>query len=436
MRREMKFKGLRWLIVGMVGLATVINYIDRNALAVMWPQISKDMGVGKEAYALILTCFMLSYAAGQTIFGKIFDALGTRVGFMLSILAWSASIALHSVARSILTLGVLRAALGVSEAGNWPGAAKANAEWFPVRERAFAQGIFNAGASVGAIISAPLIAWLFLTFGWRATFMVIGLLGVLWVVPWAIVCRAAPQDHPWLSDEERQHILTGQRPASGDAEADYKPTWSGLLRHREAWGLILARFFIDPVWWLFVSWLPIYLAERFGFDIKQIGLFGWVPYVGAAAGSLFGGWISGWLIGRGWRPVKARKWAITLGGVFMLPALLLTIGASSPLHAVLLIAVILFGFQVTINNIQTLPSDYLPRSVGSLAGISGTAAVAGVLITTWIVPVATKVSYAPVFAMGASLVPLSILSIWLLGGRGERLVDPALAARTSNGANS
>lgn len=162
-----------------------------------------------------------------------------------------------------------------------------------------------------------------------------------------------------------------------------------------------------------------------------------MPYVGAAAGSLFGGWISGWLIGRGWRPVKARMWVITLGGLFMLPALLLTIGASTPLHAVLLIAVILFGFQIAINNIQTLPSDYLPgRSVGSLAGISGTAAVAGVLITTWIVPVATKVSYAPVFAMGASLVPLSILSIWLLGGRGERLVDPALAARTPNGAKS
>ena len=431
----MKLKGLRWLIVGLVGLATVINYIDRNALAVMWPQISKDMGVGKAEYALILTCFTLSYAAGQSIFGKIFDALGVRIGFILSILAWSASIALHSAARSILALGVLRAALGVSEAGNWPGAAKANAEWFPVRERALAQGVFNAGASVGAIIAAPLIAWLFLTFGWRATFLVIGALGLIWVVPWAIVCRAAPEDHPWLTDDERAHIL-GDRQASAEGEApEYRPTWLGLLRHREAWGLILARFFIDPVWWLFVSWLPIYLAERFGFDIKQIGLFGWAPYVGAAAGSLFGGWISGWLIGRGWRQGLARKWAITLGGALMLPALLLTIGADRPLYAVLLIAVILFGFQVAINNIQTLPSDYLSgRSVGSLAGISGTAAVVGVLITTWIVPVATKVSYAPVFAMGAGLVPLSILSIWLLGGRGERLVDPAV--RAANGAKS
>lgn len=422
----MKVRGLRWVIVALVGFATVINYIDRNALAVMWPEMSKTMGVGKEEYALILTCFMIFYALGQSVFGKIFDALGTRIGFVLSIAVWSASIALHALANSVLVLSILRAALGLSEAGNWPGATKANAEWFPVKERAFAQGIFNAGASVGAIIAAPLIALLYLSIGWQATFILIGVLGFLWIIPWLLVYRSGPETHPWLHEDERAYILTGQRPAAADvaqSQSDYVPRFSELLRHKEAWGLILCRFFLDPVWWLFVSWLPIYLADRFGFDIKQIGLFGWVPYVGAAIGSLFGGWISGWLLALGWPVGLARKTVITLGGVIMFPALLMTMNAATPLYAVLLIAVILFGFQVAIGNIQTLPSDYLSgKSVGSLAGISGTAAVIGVLITIWIVPAITKTSYVLFFAMGAALVPLAVLSIWLLGGKVERLV--------------
>jgi len=186
--------------------------------------------------------------------------------------------------------------------------------------------------------------------------------------------------------------------------------------------VIVSRFFLDPVWWLFVSWLPIYLADRFGFDIKQIGLFGWVPYVGAALGSLLGGWISGHLIGRGWSVDRARKWTIFAGGVIMLPSLLLTAYASTPLIAVLLIAVILFGFQVVINNIQTLPSDFFSgKSVGSLAGLGGTSAVVGVLITIWLVPILTATSYVPFFLMGAMLVPLGVASVFVFGGTIQRV---------------
>ena len=428
--------GFRWVVIGLIGVATVINYIDRNALSVMWPQISEDLGVGKEEYALVLTFFTIFYAIGQSAFGKIFDAIGTRIGFVLSIAGWSLAIALHAVAGSVAAFCGLRAGLGFTEAGNWPGAAKANAEWFPSRERALAQGLFNAGASVGGIVSTPLVALLFLNFGWRATFVVIGLLGLLWVIPWLFLYRAGPDKHPWVSARERAHILDGAQPAgetsgpagvAGVATAEYVPSWSSLLRHRQSWGIILCRFFIDPIWWLFISWLPIYLVQAFGFDIKQIGLFGWVPYVGAAIGSLFGGWLSGSLIRRGWAVGRARKTAILLGAAVMVPALLLTIGAAEPLRAVLLIAVVLFGFQVAIGNIQTLPSDYFSgKSVGSLAGLSGTAAVLGVLVTTWLVPAITAVSFGPVFAIAAALVPLSILSLFVLGGKVERLQDPAL----------
>ena len=417
----MTVSNLRWVVVSMVALATVINYIDRNALAVMWPAISDDLGMSKEDYALILSFFMVAYAIGQSAFGKVFDVIGTRLGFLVSIAIWSLSIGLHAIARSVGMFAVLRATLGFGEAGNWPGATKANAEWFPVNERAFAQGIFNAGASVGAIVSAPLIAYLYLLIGWQATFVLIAILGFLWMIPWALIYKSGPDTHPWVTDAERRHIQAGQtRPDEDSGEAEYVPSWGQLLQHRQSWAVITSRFFLDPVWWLFVSWLPIYLAEEFGFDIKQIGLFGWVPYVGAALGSLFGGWLAGALLRRGVSVNVARKATILLGGVLMLPALLLTMGASDPLVAVLLIAVILFGFQTAIGNIQTLPSDYFSgKSVGSLAGLGGTSAVGGVLITIWLVPILTQTSYAPFFALGAALVPLSILSVFVLGGRVE-----------------
>jgi ACS family hexuronate transporter-like MFS transporter len=406
---------LRWGIIGLVAVATVINYIDRNALAVMWPAISKDLGADKADYALLVTIFMLAYACGQTLFGRLFDVIGTRLGFSLSILVWSASIALHSVARGLGTVGVLRATLGLSEAGNWPGAVKVNALWFPADERALAQGIFNSGAAVGAIIAAPLVALLFDRLGWQATFLVVGVLGAAWLLPWLLVYRGDPGAHPWLSEAERAHIAGGPADA---AKAGYAPSIGQLLRHRQSWAIIVARFFIDPVWWLFVSWLPIYLAETFGFDVQKIGLFAWVPFVGAMLGSLSGGWLSGMLIKRGWAVLVARNTVIALGGAIMLPALLLTMTAATPLYAVLLIAAILFGFQVAINNIQTLPSDYFGGgAVGSLAGISGSAAVAGTLITTWLVPAMTAHGYAPIFALAAAIVPLAVLAILFLGGR-------------------
>lgn len=415
---------VRWAIIGLIAVATVINYIDRNALAVMWPEISRQIGASKEDYALLVTVFMLFYAAGQFLFGRLFDVIGVRLGFALSIAVWSISIALHAATSSILSFSVVRALLGVSEAGAWPGAVKANAEWFPPKERALAQGVFNAGASAGAIVSAPLIALLFLWLGWRSTFLLVGAIGFVWLLPWLIICRAGPERHPWVNAAERAWILDA--PAAGATEAPaYLPNLRQLMSHRQSWGIVLARFFLDPIWWLFVSWLPIYLAETFHFDIKQIGIFAWVPYVGAMLGSLCGGWLSGRLIAAGWSVHRARKWTITLGGVVMAPALLAAVFATGPTVAVLIIAVVLFGFQVAIGNIQTLPGDvFHGKTVGSLAGIGGMAAVAGTLITTWLVPAMTRHSYAPIFVLVAALVPLSLIAVWAISGRIEKLDGP------------
>jgi ACS family hexuronate transporter-like MFS transporter len=414
-------KGLRWLVITLVAVATIINYIDRSALAVMWPGIAAELGMDKRDYANIITVFLVGYAVGQSLFGKLFDALGTRVGFILSIVVWSVSIGLHFVARSAMSFGLFRALLGIGEAGNWPGATKAIAEWFPVRERALGQGIFGAGASIGSIIAPPLVAFLYAYVGWKTTFILIGALGFIWIVPWLIIYKAGPDLHPWITQEERDYILTGQKRAIKEP-AEYVPSWSQLLRHRQSWGVIAARFFIDPIWWLFVGWLPLYLNEKFHFDVKQIGLFAWVPYVGAGIGALSGGWLCGRLLQRGWSVDRARKTVIALGLVVMLPALILSAMADTPLLAVLLIGVILFGFQAAISNIQTLPSDFFSgKTVGSLAGISGTAAVLGVIVCMQLVPQLTAGgNYTPFFVLGAALVPLVFVAIWL-GGPIERV---------------
>jgi MFS transporter, ACS family, hexuronate transporter len=366
--------------------------------------------------------FLVAYAIGQAVFGRIFDAIGTRLGFVLSIVVWSVSIALHSVASSVTSFSLFRVLLGFGEAGNWPGATKANAEWFPVKERALAQGIFGAGASIGGIISPPLVAFLYAYLGWKATFIVVASLGLIWLIPWLILYKSGPDSHPWITEQERQYILTGQKVVSDDQmpEVEYVPTLKQLLSHRQSWSVIGARFFIEPIWWLFVAYLPLYLNDKFDFDIKAIGASAWFPYVGAALGALVGGWLAGKLIGMGWSVNKARKTVIGLGGALMLPALIATTVASSPNMALGLIATILFGFQMAINNVQTLPSDYFSgKSVASLAGISGAVGVVSVITAIQLVPIITNdgTYYPPFFILGASLVPLMLICVLWLGGK-------------------
>lgn len=421
----MKLKGLRWWIIGLIGLATVINYIDRSAINIMWPYIYKEFGIAdvdnKSALALITTFFMIAYAIGQTATGKMMDAIGTRLGMVVSILGWSISIALHSVARSLVSFNIFRAMLGLSEAGNWPGATKSNAEWFPAKERAIAQGIFGAGASLGSVVAAPAIASLYLAFGWRVTFVLIAVLGLIWILPWLLVNKAAPDKHPWLTEGERQHILSDTKLEKTETVKPY--TWRELLQFKNTWSILLSRFFIDPVWWMFVTWLPTFLKEQFHFDIKQVGAFAWLPYLFAAIGGLLGGFYSSWRIRKGAEASKARKEAITIGSVLMLLSLVLTAYNLSALKeniplAVGLISTTLFGFQFLINNLQTLPADYFHgKNVGTVAGMGGTTAVAGTLITTWSVPFITKTGYVSFFILGAAMVPLAWLCITFITGK-------------------
>lgn len=421
----MKLKGLRWWVIGLIALATVINYIDRQALVVLWPSISEDlypeksMTERKEIYALISVVFMFSYAFGQSIFGKIFDKVGTRIGFVLSIGFWSIATALHAFAKGVLSFSFFRALLGVSEAGNWPGAAKGNAEWFPIKERAFAQGIFNSGAAIGGIVAIPTIAFLTIYFSWQMIFVIIGLIGLLWLVPWLILVKAPPKKHPWLTEEEKKYILEGQQEDKEDSvqNADeYNPPVKELLSRKQSWGVIIASAAIDPIWWLFVFWIPIYLSEVYNMDVKSIGIYGWVPYVGAMLGAWFGGLLAQNRIKAGWSVNKTRKMVITLGCVIMLPALLALSNPGTPIAAVLIMAAVLFGFQTAIGNVQTLPSDlYGKKTVGTLSGFSGTAAkLTGAGLVSLVPMLTIGGNYTPAFVLGATLAFIVIASVWIL----------------------
>jgi ACS family hexuronate transporter-like MFS transporter len=422
----MKVKGLRWWVVALIAIATIINYIDRTSLSVLWPEIAKELYPGhtadetKSIYALISIIFVFSYAFGQAIFGKIFDWVGTRIGFVLSIGVWSLATALHAFAKGVLSFGVFRAILGVAEAGNWPGATKGNAEWFPTKERALAQGIFNSGAAIGGIISIPLIAFLTIYFSWKSIFILIGLVGLLWLIPWLILVKSPPKNHPWITDKERDYILTGQKNEDFDADGvedqEYNPDTKALLGHKQSWGVILASAAIDPIWWLFVFWIPIYLHEVYGMDVKSIGLYGWVPYVGAMLGAWFGGLLAQNRLKAGWSVSRTRKMVITLGCIMMLPALLAMASPGGPVAAVIIMAVILFGFQTAIGNIQTLPSDlFSGKTVGTLAGFSGMAAKLTAAGLTYLVPWLTSGgNYTPAFVIGAALAIIALASVWIL----------------------
>ena len=423
------FKGkLRWWVVGLVALATVINYIDRQAITVLWPaQMANDMFPDMDAdghkviLGVVSSVFIFAYAFGQAIFGKIFDWVGTRLGFALSIGIWSLATALHAFAKGVWTLSIFRALLGVAEAGAWPGAAKANAEWFPTKERAFAQGIFNSGAAVGGIIALPLIGYLSIFMDWKLVFIAIGALGLLWLIPWLVIVKAPPKHHSWLSEEERQYILSGQvaEDLDGDGVADeYDPSTAELLSRKQSWGVIIASAAIDPIWWLFIVWIPTYLFEVHGYDVKALVGSGWIPFVGAMFGAWFGGLLAQALLSKGWSVDKTRKFVITLGCLIMLPSLLAMSVAATPVLALTLMFIILFGFQTAIGNVQTLPSDFLGRkAVGTLAGFAGMAAKLTAFGLTLLVPFMTSgANYTSVFILGAILALTAIAAVWFLCG--------------------
>ncbi|WP_394839053.1 MFS transporter [Pendulispora rubella] len=395
----------RWLVIGLIFVVTLINYLDRLTVSVLAPVITEAMKLSNLQYASLATWFLLAYTLSQSLSGRIYDRMGIRRGFTLSVVVWSLSAMAHAFVRGLGGLSVLRFCLGLGEAGNWPGAAKVVAEWFPVRERAFAMAIFNSGAAIGSIVAPPLIVWLQLTYGWQGAFLVTGGLGFCWLMAWWALYR--PNESPVAAP-----VKAGVVPSKSDEEA---PKWLALLRKKEVWAIVLGRVLVDPVWWLYISWLPLFLYKVHGFDLKKIGLFAWVPYLAADAGSLVGGLASGYLVKRGWRVQNARRATIAFGALLM-PAGILAARSESPFSALALIGLVLFGFQVWINNVQTLPSDWFSsKTVASVAGLGGTGAGIGsmmfLLLTGWVVD---HFGYTPILTAAGLLAPVGTLLMFAL----------------------
>lgn len=423
-----KVRGLRWMIIGLVFFATLINYIDRLTVSVLAPAIVTSLGLSNTEFGGIATWFLLAYTVSQGLSGKLYDKIGIKKGFTVSIVVWSAAAMAHYFATGLRSLSAFRFLLGLGEAGNWPGAAKTAAEWFPARQRALAMGIFNSGAAIGSIVAPPLIVGITAYFDnrWQDTFLVTGLLGFLWLAAWWLIYDK-PESHKWLTREElaiirEDEAIIGTAGAVETAVGEKALGWLELLRYRQTWAIVLARFLVDPVWWLYITWLPLFLNQVHGFDLKQIGLFAWVPYVAADAGSLFGGWLSGFLISRGWSVNSARKTVIGFAACLM-PAGILAAFTPNSMAALALIGVVLFGFQVWINNVQTLPSDFYPsKAVGSVAGLGGTGAGIGSMIfiftTGWVVD---HFSYVPILVTAGILAPVGTLILFALSGRIQKV---------------
>ena len=413
----MKIKGLRWWVIALICLATVINYIDRTAFGIMWPEMGKDLGMDEKDYAIMLNVFMITYAASKFLSGKLYDIIGTRLGFVVSIVVWSLASIFHAFARGLFSLTLFRALLGLGEAGNWPGAVKSNGEWFPVKQRAIAQGIFNAGASLGSVIAPLLIGFLYGHYGWRTTYIIIGLAGVLWVIPWLFLNKSTPKSNPWITEQEKQLILSSEDVSPKSDVAEKSLSVLQILKHKESWGVLIASVFIEPIWWLFVGWLPIYLNSKYGFSVKEIGSTIWIAYLGGMAGSIIGGWICGKFIEL--KSVDfARKFTIAIGCLLMfigLLGILFLVDGETPMTFIYIVGIVLFGFQFAIGNLQTIASDlFRGPSVGTLAGLAGMIGAVSVSIMNWLIPKITTVSYTPAFIIIATLAPLTILSIMVL----------------------
>ena len=428
---ELQITGLRWWIAGLLFLATLISYIDRLTLSILAPTICKELHLSNFQYASISVWFLFAYSIGQTIFGKLQDRIGTKTGLSIAMAIWSVAEIAQAMARGLLGLSGLRLVLGLGEGGHWPAAIKGVSEWFPAKERAFGMGIVNTGATLGSALAPPLIIWLQLSFGWRTTFIATGLLGFVWLALWQM-CYQPPIQHPWLHPAELDLI---QKEVAKPENVTVSPAWRDLLRNKQVQGIVLSRFLGDPVWWLYLVWLPLYLYSVRGLSLKAIGLSAWIPFVFADVGALLGGAFSGWLIHRGWKPVRARRLAILLATV-LAPAGMLVGGTKSATGAIILISIVLFAFQFWVNNVQTLTSDLFPNHlVASISGLAGTGAGLGALIfmlsTGWLVD---RFGYTLVLVISGLLIPGATAVLWILsrdteGGNKTEADTLAIAGR-------
>jgi len=371
-----KTGNFRWTICALLFFATTINYIDRQILGILAPDLQKIIGWSESEYGYIVTAFQTAYAIGLLFFGRFIDRFGTRVGYLVAISTWSLAAMAHAAARTAFGFGVARFALGLGESGNFPSAIKTVAEWFPKKERALATGIFNAGCNVGAVIAPAVVPWITVTFGWPAAFLMTGAIGFVWIIFWALLYEV-PEKKKSLSRRELAYILSD--PAEWAPE---KIGWLSLLKYRQTWAIVIGKFLTDPIWWFYLYWLGKFLNARFGLTLIKLGLPLVAVYALADVGSVGGGWISSALIKKGGTVNRSRKVVMLVCALCVVPVMAAN-QVSGLWSAVLLIGLAASAHQAWSANIFTFASDMFPKkAVGSVTGLGGMAgAIGGMLFS-------------------------------------------------------
>ncbi|WP_062916463.1 MFS transporter [Paraburkholderia caribensis] len=431
-------KGLRWWIIGLIMLGTVFNYLARSSLSVAAPTLTDKLHMTTQQYSYVVAAFQGAYTVMQPIAGYILDFVGLKIGFAIFAIAWAASNMLHGLATGWTSLAFFRGLLGMSEAAIFPAGMKAISQWFPAKERSIATGWLNTGTSIGAMLAPPLVVYCILTFNWQMAFVVTGGSALIWVALWLVFFRK-PEDHPNLSTDERQYILSGQERRAQDATA--RPSWRHVLSTRRFWGIAIPRFLAEPAWQTFNFWIPLYLFTVRHMNLKEIALFGWMPFLAADLGCLVGGYLAPFFIRRfNASLITSRKLVIICGAVLMAGPACIGL-AASPYVAIALFCMGAFAHQAISGALFTLASDVFGQhEVGTATGFSGMFGWLGGMIFSLIVgALAATLGYNPLFVCLMLFDIIGATLAWKLITHGESFSPPLtgvpveLAGRTTSG---
>jgi ACS family hexuronate transporter-like MFS transporter len=404
-----RFIGIRWITIGLIMLGAMVNFLSRATLAVAAPTVMSSLHITTQQYGWITAAFQGTIML-QPLVGYIIDIMGVKTGFALFAFAWSAICMAHGFATNWQIFAGLRAALGFAEGAFSPGGLKVVAEWFPARERGLAGGLYNIGPSVGQMLAPPLIVWAILNYNWQASFVIVGLISMVWVVLWLIFYHPVAR-HPLLSAEERELIVSGQeRYLQPDGK---KPSILGILKRRNFWGIALPRFLTDPTWGMLSFWVPLYLTTVRGFDLKHIAMFAWLPFLAADLGCIFGPAVVLFLQKRGLDLIDARRGAFTLGAILMIGVAFTGVVKDAYL-AVALLSLAGFAHQTLSVTMITMATDLFPRNeVGTVAGMAGTCANLAILISSLLIGgLVATVGYTPFFISLAVMDLLAAAVAW------------------------
>jgi len=405
----------RWKICALLFFATTINYLDRNILGILAPTLQEELGWTPVQYGYITTLFQAAYAIGLGAFGWFIDRYGTKAGYAVSIIGWSLAAMAHGLARGVVGFGVARVWLGLTEAGNFPTAVKATAEWFPKRERALATGIFNSGANIGAVVAPAVVPWLTVTWGWQAAFVATGAVGFVWLIFWLLVYQQ-PEESRKLTIEELRYIQSDREESTGK-----KIPWLSLLAFPQTWAVVVAKFLTDPIWWFYLYWLGLFLSDNFQVSLTGLALPLIVVYTMASIGSIGGGWISGALIRHGIPVTRSRRIALLICALAVVPVMMA--GAVHNMWAaVLIIGLAAAAHQGWSANVFTTASDCFPNhAVGSVVGLAGLAGSVGgmIFMTSAGYLVQATGSYFVLFLIcgSAYLIALALMSLLMRNAR-------------------